>query len=147
MTVRARLTALAALTLLVAGCAAATLYQPMNLDGGYARPGWGRTLFNVIFQGNAHTPWQTAETYALYRSAELTVESGFDYFVVVGGNADVSPLLLAGARPLPAGAGRRHRPSHGLAHRSRVQRARSPPPQAFNARDVLKELGPSIKRQ
>ena len=58
------LTALAALFLLVAGCAA-TLYQPMTLDGGYAQTRLGSNMFNVIFQGNAHTPWQTAEHYAL----------------------------------------------------------------------------------
>ena len=140
------LTALAALLLLVAGCASATLYQPMTLDGGYAQTRLGSNMFNVIFQGNAHTPWQTAESYALYRSAELAVEAGFDYFVVVGGNADVSSLLLAARDPSPPKE--RADTDHPMV--SLIVRGFSgerPSAQAFNAREVLKELGPSIKRQ
>ena len=102
MTVRS-LTALAALALLVAGCGTATPYQPMSLDGGYAQTRLGSDLFNVIFQGNAHTPWRTAERYALYRSAELSVEAGFDYFVVVGRQRRrlVATPGRAGALPRP----------------------------------------------
>ena len=139
------LTALAALALLTAGCVA-TPYQPMTLDGGYAQTRLGSNMFNVIFQGNAHTPWQTAETYALYRSAELAVESGFDYFVVVGGNADVSSLLLAAPdlSPPKEQADTDH-PMVSLVVRGFS--GEKPSPQAFNARDVLKELGPSIKRK
>jgi hypothetical protein len=140
------LTALAALLLLVAGCASATLYQPMTLDGGYAQTRLGSDMFNVIFQGNAHTPWRTAETYALYRSAELSDESGFDYFVVVGGNAEISPLLLSGLDAYPSQAsGTGSHPMVSLIVRG--YRGEKPSAQAFNARDVLKILSPSIKRE
>lgn len=139
------LTALAGLFLLVAGCSA-TLYQPMTLDGGYAQTRLGADMFNVVFQGNAHTSWRTAENYALYRSAELSVESGFDYFVVVGGNSDVSPLLLAGGEGPPSkSSGATSHPMVSLIVRGFS--GAKPSAQAFNAREVLKELAPSIKRE
>jgi hypothetical protein len=136
---------LAAVALLGAGCEAATAYRPMTLDGGYTQTRVGADMFNVVFQGNAHTSWQTAENYALYRSAEVSLESGFDYFVVVGGNSDVSPLLLAGREPTPSKtSGTDSHPMVSLI--VRVYRGERPSPKAFDAREVLKTLGPSIVR-
>ncbi len=137
------LAALGALAGLLAGCNA-TLYQPMTLDGGYTHTRVGANMFNVVFQGNAHTSWQTAENYALYRSAELSLESGFDYFVVVGGNSDVSPLLLAG-REASKTSGTDSHPMVSLIVRGFS--GEKPSAQAFDARTVLKTLGPSIKRE
>lgn len=142
----ARPLAVAALSALVAGCATPSLYQPMNLEGGYASTRLGGNMFNVVFQGNGHTPRATAENYALYRSAELTVEAGLDYFVVVGGTADAAALLRAARDPAlpPADSD----PDHPLVSITiRAFGGARPSPQAFNARDLLKELGPSIKRQ
>jgi hypothetical protein len=139
------LTALAALAL-CAGCAAATPYQPMGLEGGYSQTRLGADLFTVIFQGNAHLPRRTAESYALYRSAEVSIESGFDYFVVVSGNTDLSPQLLAGREPSPPVGGEdTDYPMVSLIVRG--FRGEKPSAQAFNAREVLRELGPTIKRQ
>jgi hypothetical protein len=139
-------TALAALALFLAGCAPATLYQPMGLDGGYSQTRLGADLFNVIFQGNAHTPRRTAESYALYRSAEVSIESGFDYFVVVGGNSDVSRQLLAGRAPAPPETGGdTDYPMVSLIVRG--FRGDKPSAEAFNAREVLRDLGPTIKRE
>jgi hypothetical protein len=140
------LTALAALALFVAGCAAATPYHPMGLEGGYSQTRLGADLFTVIFQGNAHLPRRTAESYALYRTAEVSIESGFDYFVVVGGNSDVSRQLLAGRDPAPPDPdGDTDHPMVSLIVRG--FRGEKPSAQAFNAREVLRELGPTIKRQ
>jgi hypothetical protein len=145
VTVR-RLATLGVLAVLVAGCGAATLYQPMTLDGGYTQTRLGASMFNVVFQGNAHTSWQIAENYALYRSAELSLESGFDYFVVVGGNSDVSRLLLAGREAYPSKtSGTDSHPMVSLIVRGFS--GEKPSAQAFDARDVLKTLGPSIKRE
>lgn len=134
------------LILLVAGCGTATLYGPQNLDGGYASTRLGSDTFNVVFQGNAHTPWKTAESYALYRSAELTVESGFDYFVVVGGPPGASTLGQGAGNPVPPAAD--SDTDHPIV--SLVIRAfpgPKPSPQAINARDLLQELGPTVKRR
>lgn len=144
MTVRSS-AALGALALLVAGCGAPTLYRPMTLDGGYTQTRLGANMFNVVFQGNAHTSWRTAEDYALYRSAELSLENGFDYFVVEGGNSDVSSLLLAGRAYPSQTSGTDAHPMVSLIVRG--FRGAKPSPRAFDARDVVKVLGPSIKRE
>jgi hypothetical protein len=117
----------------------------MTLDGGYTQTRVGADMFNVVFQGNAHTSWQTAENYALYRSAEVALESGFDYFVVVGGNSDVSPRLVAGGALYPSQtSGTDSHPMVSLIVRG--FRGDKPSAQAFSAREVLKALGPGIKR-
>ena len=135
-----------ALSLLVAGCAA-TPYQPMNLEGGYASTRAGADTFNVIFQGNAHTPRATAEAYALYRSAELTVEAGFDYFIVVGGTSGPTALREAARNPTPRpeDSDDTHLPMVSIT--VRAFRGERPSPDAFNAQEILEELGPRIRRR
>ena len=39
--------------------------------------------YRVSFDGNASTPREDVQNYLLYRAAELTVQSGFDYFTIV----------------------------------------------------------------
>lgn len=81
--------ALAALALLSA-CATATPYQPSATATGYGyseqqiEPNRAR----VSFRGNAITDREQVETYLLFRAAELTVEKGFDYFVVANRDTD-----------------------------------------------------------
>jgi hypothetical protein len=38
--------------------------------------------YRIVFRGNSSTERETVETYLLYRAAELTLQNGFDYFVV-----------------------------------------------------------------
>jgi hypothetical protein len=142
VTVRS-LAALGTLALLMAACATPTPYQPMTLEGGYTHTRLGANMLNVVFQGNAHTPWQTAENYALYRAAELSLESGFDYFVVVGGSSAASPVL-AGGRPSYPSNTDGSPPMVSLIVRGFS--GEKPPEPAFNARDVLNALAPTIKR-
>lgn len=138
--------ALAALALLTAGCGSATPYRPMTLQGGYTQTRLGADMVNVVFQGNAYTPWRTAKVYALYRSAELAVDSDFDYFVVVGGNATITRELLSGPDADPSEtSGTGSHPMVSIIVRG--YRGEKPGPQAFNAREVLKLLGPSIQRE
>jgi len=97
--------------------------------------------FNVVFVGNAQTSWQIAENYALYRCAELTIESGFDYFVVVGGNSEA----LYGAKPgtfRTATGGK----NPSIVVLFKAFKGEKPSGAVFNARDVLQELGPTIVR-
>lgn len=131
---------LGAFALLMAACAP-TPYRPQTLEGGYADTRVNVDTFNVVFQGNAQTSRQTAETYALYRCAELTVESGFDYFVVIGGNAEA----LYGGKPggTAASSGGKN-PSVVVLFKA--FKGEKPSGAVFNARDVLRELGPSIVR-
>jgi hypothetical protein len=131
------------LSVLVAACA--TPYQPAGLDGGYSHTRLNLNMFNVIFRGNAHTSWQTAENYALYRCAELTLESGFDYFAVLSTNSDASHLFRTKSdTPQSATSGSGSIPFVSVT--IRAFKGERPPEPTFSARDVIQALAPSIKR-
>ncbi|MEL7487950.1 MAG: hypothetical protein AAGJ87_12120 [Pseudomonadota bacterium] len=69
---------------LVAGCATVTPYGPAGKSGqGYADQKLESDKFRVTFEGNSSTDRATIENYVLFRSAEITLENGFDYFVVL----------------------------------------------------------------
>jgi hypothetical protein len=83
---KAIVAALATSTLLVAGCATETRYRPATGQG-FSRTGYsdrqiepGRFL--VSFQGNSVTSRDTVERYLFFRAAELTLQQGYDYFLM-----------------------------------------------------------------
>ena len=84
--------ALAAGLLLASGCATSTPYQPLSassaVSGGYTDRRLGENRFSVTFAGNTLTSRERVETYLLFRAAELTVEQGYDWFVVVDHEMD-----------------------------------------------------------
>lgn len=71
----------AALALLLGACS--TPYQPMGLLGGYQNTRIDENTVRVTFVGNDETDKDTVENDLLYRCAEVTAHSGFDYFVLV----------------------------------------------------------------
>ena len=79
-----RLTIFGGLAVLLAACATATPYGPASGARGYGfaeqRIEEGR--YRITFRGNSSTARETVENSLLYRAAELTVQEGFDYFVV-----------------------------------------------------------------
>lgn len=85
--------ALAAATLLAA-CATATPYQPLQDGYGYTEQKIESNRYRVSFAGNSETPKQTVETYLLFRAAELTLKSGYDYFVFASDNTDANTRYL-----------------------------------------------------
>jgi hypothetical protein len=68
---------------LVAACAKPTPYQPANGGYGYSEQQIEDKRYRVSFEGNASTPRAEVQNYLLYRAAELTVQNGFDYFIIV----------------------------------------------------------------
>ena len=83
---RAMVVALAASTTLVAACATETTYRPATGSGFY-RTGYSDTQiepnrFRVTFAGNTVTDRDVVERYLLFRAAELTLQNGYDYFVM-----------------------------------------------------------------
>lgn len=70
------------LALALVACATATPYQPMRNGEGYADQKLEMTRYRITFAGNSQTPRQTVENYLLYRAAELTLNNGFDYFML-----------------------------------------------------------------
>ncbi len=104
---------LAALGLMVAGslslasCMTATPYQPASVSGsvrnGYSDEQIEENRFRVSFSGNSLTSRETVERYLLYRSAELTLQSGYDYFLLA--NRDTEKKTQTYATPGVGGAG------------------------------------------
>lgn len=69
--------------LLISACA--TPYQPYSYfgGGGYRDMQLSENGFKVTVEANGYTSNEQATNIALLRSAELTLENGFKYFVVV----------------------------------------------------------------
>ena len=75
---------LAAVAGLLAACATATPYQPASSGSyGFSEQRIEDNRMRITFRGNSATDRETVETYLLYRSAELTLQNGHDYFVVI----------------------------------------------------------------
>ena len=76
----------AAAVLSIAACATPTPYQASGPETGsrygYAEEPIERDRFRVSFSGNLLTDRETVETYMLYRAAELTLQNGYDHFLV-----------------------------------------------------------------
>jgi hypothetical protein len=69
------------LALALSACATATPYQPSDRGQGYYEQKIESNRYRIHFAGNSMTAKQTVENYLLYRAAELTLASGYDYFV------------------------------------------------------------------
>lgn len=91
MTIKRSLCAtLAVLALATAGaCTTATPYQPYRpeaaggVHGGYSDQELAQDRFLVRFHGNELTSRDRVEGYMLYRAAELALQRGYDWFLIV----------------------------------------------------------------
>jgi hypothetical protein len=71
----------------LAGCA--TGYHSRSFTGGYSNMRLQDNIFKITFNGNAYSSLERAGDFALLRSAEITIENGYKYFVVLGANSSV----------------------------------------------------------
>ncbi len=69
------------------GCA--TPYQQSGLLGGFKEIRLSDNSFRVTFNGNAQTSSDVASNYCLLRCAELCLENGFKYFVLISENTHI----------------------------------------------------------
>src|SRR3546814_10822327 len=76
----------------LAACVSVTPYQPASKGYGYSEQRIENNRFRINFAGNSDTPKQTVETYLLFRAAELTLKSGYDYFVFARSEEHTSEL-------------------------------------------------------
>lgn len=87
------LLATVSLTVLSA-CATPTPYQPVaataspSSQRGYSEVRLEENRYRLSFAGNDMTKRETVENYLLYRAAEVTLNSGYDWFEVVNRNTD-----------------------------------------------------------
>ncbi|MDI9313152.1 MAG: hypothetical protein QM529_00515 [Hydrotalea sp.] len=74
-------------TLLLIGCSG---YRPNSgLFGGFASQKLSANMYHVYFLGNGYTSQARASNLALLRSADITLQSGMNYFVLVRGTPAV----------------------------------------------------------
>lgn len=74
-----------------------TSYSPVGDYGGFPHGGYTDSLVNsntaiVSFIGNSFTSTKNVKAYLLYRCAKVTLENGFDYFIVM--SSSNSPVTL-----------------------------------------------------
>lgn len=155
----------AALMLALAACAAnPTPYQPETDGYGFTQQQIEGDRYRVTFSGNSETSLDTVRNYALYRAAEVTVESGHDYFVVVDQNTERTTTYRGtGSSPFGFGTGFRGGGGFGVgvstfsaypddSYTSWVDIVVGDGPKpagdlkAYDARDVLSQLGPKLVR-
>ncbi|MGE0666463.1 MAG: hypothetical protein AB7O49_07895 [Sphingomonadales bacterium] len=79
----------------LSACGGATPYQPAAEPGRNSSAGYGyseqrleQDRFMVMFSGNSMTSRQRVETYLLFRAAELTLQTGNDWFLTVQRGTD-----------------------------------------------------------
>ncbi len=80
------------LSIFCLGCA--TGYQRQGLTGGYTDTRIQDNMFRVGFKGNGYTSTEKAADMALLRCAELALENGYNYFVVMGENQETRAMAV-----------------------------------------------------
>lgn len=69
------------------GCMTETPYQPdvagQPVSGGYSETRRAEGRYTVNYVGNSLTSRDRVEGYLLYRAAELTLQNGYDWFLIV----------------------------------------------------------------
>lgn len=155
-----------AAALALAACAAPTPYQPAKNGFGYGQQQIEDNRYRVTFKGNDVTTLDTVDIYLLYRAAELTVQSGFDYFEIADRETDKSTRYWVTFNNF-GGFSRRSRAFNDAFFATGIETGTSRPitqyeatanvvlfrgqkpagkTNAYDARDVLQRLGRYIER-
>lgn len=156
-------------------CAAPTPYQSADTGAyGYNQQAIEADRFLVSFNGNSLTDRETVETFLLYRAAELTLERGYDHFIVVRRDTEADRRYVGGpdrfsSRYSPFGIHYQYlHPRYGwhgwrdpfwddvnvreisrYEAQAEIVLGRGPAPDdpaAFEAREVAANLGPRVVR-
>lgn len=158
-----RLASALVLSGMLAACGQPTPYQPATDGYGYSQQQIEDNRYRVAFAGNELTPAGTVQNYLLYRAAELTLDEGYDYFVVVDREVERS-TSYSGTADLGADHWSRWdddsvggfglstysaNPSHRYTTYADIVMFQGEKPQsdvnAYDARDVLRRLDPTIQ--
>lgn len=155
----------------VTACATPTPYQPAvgPFGDGYTTQQIESNRFRISFKGNSLTTRQTVDTYMLYRAAEVTLQNGADYFVIVNKDVDKNTAYENYGNDLAwgwgGGWGWRHgfgpgpgfgggvdysRPINSYDAIADIVTYRGPKPpdnrDAYDAREVMSAVGPTVVR-
>ena len=152
------------MTLALTACA--TPYGKYGIAGGYTDARIDENTFSISVDTNGFTSQQTTSMHALHRAAELTVENGFDFFVIASGANNSTSMAMA----MPGGSTSNTTVSaYGSTAYARTTTTYAPTtvvpvvfpnstliiksfkgtkpegaPNAYDARAVMKYLGPQI---
>ncbi len=77
------------LAVFVCGCNA-TGYHPRSFEGGYTDMKMQDDIYQVSFSGNGFTGSQRAGDFALLRCAEVTLDAGCSYFVILNDKSGIA---------------------------------------------------------
>src|SRR5437867_8062989 len=83
---------IALLAVVLSACA--TPYGKYGILGGYTDSRIDENTFSISVDNNGYTSQQTTSMHALYRAAELTVQNGFDYFVIASGANNPTSMTM-----------------------------------------------------
>lgn len=90
----------------LSACATPTPYQPVEartgVSGGFSEQRLTTDRYRVTFAGNGVTSRDTVENYLLYRAAELTVQNGYDSFILAERDVERDRRVVVD-RPFHAG--------------------------------------------
>jgi hypothetical protein len=169
--IRKALFGLAAVSALgLAACASGpTPYQAASrYERGYSEQKIEADRYRITFKGNSLTDKDTVENYMLYRAAELTTQQGFDHFTIVDRDTDAKRQITGGDHfgprlsyvyfhPRfgwlgaydPSWGPEIYRESTQYSASAEILLGKGPKgsdPNAFDARDVEKNLAPLLTR-
>jgi hypothetical protein len=155
-----------AAALLIGSCATPFQQESTSFTGyGYRDYRIDSNTVSVSFSGNGMNPKQTVEMYLLYRCAQITQQSGYDYFVIAdqstqatlnssaGYYTGVQPGLysVSGTWPGQYYSAGTYFPGviwteYGSQATIKLFKGQPPEgnPLAYDARDVLAHLGPEV---
>jgi hypothetical protein len=137
---------------LATACASSgsTPYQPAGIGSefGYAEQQLEHNKVRLTFNGNSMTDVTTVKKYVLYRAAEVTLQSGFDFFILADRGVETdSEFRSTGVRPR-CGGEFEEKSNHEAMIDITMFTGRKPPvlPNAYDAREIRLNLGSSIER-
>ena len=149
----------------LSGCGTPTPYQHAVGGYGYSEQALEADRYRVTFAGNSLTSRQTVENYLLARAAELTLQRGYDHFLIVDRGTDRQTTYNTTVtsppdpfwrdvywRPYPHGwsgsATTWPEDSYAASANVVLRKGAKPAddPNAYDARAILERLGPAIAR-
>ena len=147
---------------LFVGCV--TPYGKSGMRGGYSDQRLGEDVIRVHFKGNGYTAHEKVTAYLFYRCAEVTLKNGYDYFEILDKNSDKETFnyetsgtynsttsVYGGTATThgtysPGVSGTATAYTDSLLIKMRKGKKPSNQNNVFAAREILKYLGPEIKK-
>lgn len=69
-------------------------YQKSGLGGGYTDMALSNDMYFVTFRGNGYTPSEVVQSYVLRRAAEIALNKGYKYFLIINGGTEKSNQII-----------------------------------------------------